>query len=118
MFVSPVSDQLHVLDNGTLVITDAQLNDSAMYVCRASNETGVNQIIITVDVLANFTSTSTKRGEGGREGGRERQTDRERQTARLTERDTQTDRQRERETDSETDRERQTDRQTERESEG
>ncbi len=101
VFVSPVSDQLRVLDNGTLVITDAQLNDSAMYVCRASNEAGVNQIIVTVDVLANFTSTSTKRGgEGGREGGRDRQTER------------QTDR--ERETDSETDRERQTDRQTER----
>ena len=40
-----------VLDNGTLVIEDAGFEDSGLYTCRASNSAGVNQIVITIDVV-------------------------------------------------------------------
>lgn len=41
-----------VLENGTLVIENADFDDTGSYTCRANNTAGTNQIVITIDVVS------------------------------------------------------------------
>ena len=38
--------------NGTLVITDADVEDSGFYTCVADNGLGINQVSVTVEVVS------------------------------------------------------------------
>ena len=40
-----------VLENGTLVIENADFDDTGSYTCRANNTAGTNQIVISIDVV-------------------------------------------------------------------
>ena len=64
-----------VLENGTLVIENADFDDTGSYTCRANNTAGTNQIVITIDVVSE---------EGGGERG-EVKRDEERKGGRLKE---------------------------------
>ena len=44
------TENVMVLDNGTLVIVEATVNDTGFYTCQASNEAGFNQVNIQIDV--------------------------------------------------------------------
>ena len=52
-----------VLENGTLVIENADFDDTGSYTCRANNTAGTNQIVISIDVVPE------EGGRGERGGG-------------------------------------------------
>ena len=42
---------VEIFDNGTLFITDADLEDSGFYTCIADNGLGINQVSVNVEVF-------------------------------------------------------------------
>jgi hypothetical protein len=53
------SDNIMLEANGTLVIKDADFEDTGFYTCVADNGLGVNQVSVTVDIIPDITINKT-----------------------------------------------------------